>query len=534
MKKTYFNDEMKNGLLKGMKIATESVASTLGPAGRTVLIEKSNGNFVFTKDGISVLKELNDVSDDNLTKLGARLITTASGDANAISGDGSTTTAILTEAIISEGIKAIDKGTNPIKLKQGINNATSDILAEIDNYSIDVDTKDQIERIATISANDDEDLGKLIADCIDKVGENGIITLSDSKTSDMTVEYVEGMKWNNTVVSPYMFTDLENMTVSYENPYILITNKKLSSTNEILPLLDKVNKAGASLVIIAPEISGELLTTLIVNDMKGTLKVIGIKPYGFGDNQTNALEDLAILTGTTVIDENLSMQFNNVFLEDLGSAREVKCDSNSTTIVDGNGDSNAITERINLIKKQISECNSKYEKEKLQDRLAKLDGGVCVINIGAKTESEVKELRDRVEDAVNASRAACEGGIIAGGGSTFAHISKKLENQTFDDDDVKTGYNIVVKAITKPIKQLSENAGICGDVVLNKVQSLESNFGYDVLNDEYCNMLDNGIIDPTKVAKISLENAVSIATLTLTSNCGIVNIKEKQESALNL
>ena len=536
-KKLDFNEEMQKSLLKGVQKISEAVASTLGPAGRTVMIQQSYGAPMITKDGITVAQNVE--LEDPLENLGAQLVKDIASKTNDTAGDGTTTSTVLAEAIVSEGFKAVSKGVNPIDLRRGIDDAVEDVVKALDIFSQEIETKDQIKQVAAISANNDEEIGSIIADAIEKVGSDGVITVEDSKTTSTHVDFVEGMQFDKGYLSVYFCNDKENLKVSFDEPYILIYDKKISSTNEILPILEAVMKTGKPLLIIADDVDGEALTTLVVNSLRGVLQVCAIKAPGFGDRKKAMLQDIAILTGGDLIDESLGMTLEKATMDNLGIAKSVKIDRDSTTIVDGYGDPEAIAQRVAQLRREISECTSDYDKEKHQERLAKLAGGVAVINVGAVTEVELKERKHRVEDSVNSTRAAIEEGIIPGGGTAFTQIAAEMlgtredlhfEQHKMQNDDYEKGYNIVVRAIQKPLKQIAINAGASGEVVVANVASADKGRGYDAHSNTYVNMVEKGIIDPTKVTRYALQNAASIASLILTSNCAITNIPEKKEA----
>ena len=536
-KKLDFNEEMRKGLLTGVEKIAKAVASTLGPAGRTVLIQEQYGSPMITKDGVTVAKNIE--LEDPLENMGAQLVKDIASKTNDIAGDGTTTSTVLAQAIVEEGIKAISAGVNPISLKEGINDAVCDIVDALGAISQEIETKEQIKQVAAISANNDEEIGDIIADAIEKVGADGVITVEDSKTTSTHVDFVEGMQFDRGYTSVYFCNDKENLKVNFEDPYILIYDKKISSTNEILPILDAVVKTGKPLLIIAEDVEGEALTTLVVNNLRGVIQVCAIKAPGFGDRRKAMLQDIAILTGGDLIDEDLGMQLATATMDNLGMAKSVKIDKDNTTIVDGYGDRDEIEKRVNQIRKEIAECTSDYDKEKHQERLAKLAGGVAVINVGAITEVELKEKKHRVEDSVNSTRAAIEEGIIPGGGTAFVQIASEilgvrndlnLQLHEMKNDDYEKGYYIVLRAIQKPLKQIAINAGVSGEVVVSKVAEAKKGTGYDAFRNVYVDMVSEGIIDPTKVARCALQNAASIAGLVLTSNCAITTIPEKKEA----
>lgn len=524
-KKITFNDEMRNSIMKGVNATVDAVAQTLGPAGRTVLIEEQFGNVTVTRDGVTVAKNVQ--FEDKLENMGAQLIKNIASQTDDNVGDGTTTSSVLAQAIIEEGLKALSSGVNPIKLRNGIDYAVGEVVRELKSISKEIDGKDQIAHVATISANNDNKIGAIIADAIEKVGSDGVITVGDSKTIETYTEYVEGMCFDRGYLSPYFCTDRENLTVNYTKPAILVTNKRLSATNDLLPVLEKVQTAGRPLIIIAPEIEGDLLTTLIVNTIRGVLQVCPVKAPGFGDRQKDMLEDIAILTGAQLVNDDLGMRIENTTLDMLGLAESVKVTKDDTTIVGGCGDPTNLETRIAQLKKDVEASTSDYDREKIQERLARLAGGVAVINIGDVSEAAAKEKKYRVEDAVNATRAAIEEGIVPGGGVALAQIAKKLEAPTIEaDEEFLRGYNIVIRALTKPVRQIAENAGLPGEVILMKCQDAEKGHGLNVLTGEWVDMIEAGVIDPTKVTRTALENAASVAALVLVSGSAITVIPD--------
>lgn len=537
-KELTFNEEMRRKLFEGIKLASDAAAETLGPAGRNVLIEKTYGAPLTTKDGVTVLKEIE--LEDPIQNMGAKLVAEASDSANNVAGDGSTTTAILTEAIVEEGLKAVQVGVNPIHLKRGINKAVADTIKELKALAKEIESKEEIVQVASISANNDEEIGALIADAIDKVGSEGVITVGDSRTIETTTTVVEGMAFDRGYISPYFCTDKENLKVELDDAYVLVYNKSISNVNAILPILDKVIKENSSLLIIADDVEGEALAALALNALKGVVRVCAVKAPGFGDRKKAMLEDIATLVGGALVDEEIGYSLERHGIDCLGKAGTVKVDRDTTTIIDGFGDPKLIEDRVNQIKRDVEEATSDYDREKAQERLARLSGGVAVINVGATTEGELKEKKFRLEDSLNATRSAIAEGIIPGGGSALAYISKRLSEKISDVPvELKEGYTIVLNALMKPMKRIAENAGVSGEVVVSK--ALELNpcefdaskvTGYNALTDEYCKMLEAGVIDPVKVTRSALENASSVAILVLTSNCAI-NTKAEDEKPYN-
>lgn len=530
-KKITFDEEMRESLMKGVNKAVDAVAQTLGPAGRTVLIDEAYGSSTVTRDGVTVAKAI--TLEDPLENMGAQLIKNIASQTDDNVGDGTTTSSVLCRAILTEGIKSISAGMNPIMLRNGITSATQKAVEGLKNLSQEIEGKDQIARVATISANNDTSIGELIADAIEKVGADGVITVGESKTTETYTDYVEGMSFDRGFISPYFCTNTEASKVEFEDPLILVTDKKLSSTQTFIPFLEKVLKTGKQLLIIAPEVDGDLLTTLIINNLRGLIKVCAVKAPGFGDRQKDMLEDIAVLVGAQIVKDDLNMRIEDTTIEMLGSATSVKVTKDDTTIVGGAGTSEDIQARISVLRKEILEATSEYDKEKVQERLARLAGGVAVINIGDISEVAAKEKKYRVEDAINAVRAAIEEGVIPGGGTALCQIGRDLKKDCsayFDSSyspDWIRGFNIVVNALSAPVKQIAENAGLSGEVVSNKVEESESGVGFDALVGEFRPMITCGILDPTKVTRCALENAVSVASLILTSGSAITTIPEK-------
>ncbi len=523
-KKITFNEEMRKSLMEGVNKTVDAVAQTLGPAGRTVIIEESYGPATVTRDGVTVAKAI--TLEDPLENMGAQLIKNIASQTDDNVGDGTTTSSILAQSLLKEGVKAVSTGVNPIMLRNGMTEAVTKVVDELKSMSKEIESKEQIERVATISANNDSTIGKLIADAIEKVGSDGVITVGESKTMETYTEYVEGMCFDKGYISPYFCTNQEEMTVEFEKPLILITDKTLANVKEIIPVLEMTAQASRPLLIIAPSVEGELLTTLILNNLRGTIKVCAVKAPGFGDRQKDMIEDVAILTGATAIKQDLDMKFEDVTFEMLGSCKSVKVTKDSTTIVDGEGDSEAIKDRVQAIRRELLESTSDYDKEKLQERIAKLAGGVAVINIGDVSEAASKEKKYRIEDAINAVRAAIEEGIVPGGGTALCQIANKVKVSDDVTDDWKRGFAIVINSLKTPIMQIAENAGLSGEVVADKVGSSPDGVGFNALTGEYVNMIDDGILDPTKVTRCALENASSVASLILTSGSAITTIPE--------
>lgn len=519
-----FDEEMRKSLMKGVEQTVDAVAQTLGPAGRTVLIENSYGPATVTRDGVTVAKAIE--LSDPLENMGAQLIKNIASQTDENVGDGTTTSSVLAKAILEEGVKAVSTGVNPIKLRNGMNEAVKDVVTKLKETAQEIDSKDQITRVAEISANNDPVIGSLIADAIEKVGSDGVITVGESKTTETYIDFVEGMSFDRGYISPYFCTNSDNLTTEYEEPLILVTDKKLGNIQDFVPLLEKVVKTGKQFLIIAPEVEGDLLTTLLVNSLSGLIKVCAVKAPGFGDRQKDMLEDIAILTGATMISEELGTNLKDVNLNELGSASSIKVTKDRTTIIGGEGDPEEIKNRVAQLRTQVGEATSDYDKEKLQERLARLAGGVAVINIGDVSETAAKEKKYRVEDAINAVRAAIEEGIIPGGGTTLCQIATKLKTPVGVDADWLRGYNIVIKALSAPVKQIAQNAGLSGEVIADKVASAKPGKGFNALTGKIVDMITEGVIDPAKVTRCALENAASVASLVLTSGASITAIPE--------
>ena len=524
-KEIKYGAEARAALESGVNQLADTVRVTLGPKGRNVVLDKSYGAPLITNDGVTIAKEIE--LEDAFENMGAQLIREVASKTNDVAGDGTTTATVLAQAMVHEGIKNLAAGANPIVLRKGMKKATETAVKAIQDMSSKVTGKDQIARVAAISASDDE-VGEMVADAMEKVSNDGVITIEESKTMKTELDLVEGMQFDRGYISAYMCTDMEKMEANLEDPYILITDKKLSNIQEILPLLEQVVQAGAKLLIIAEDVEGEALTTLIVNKLRGTFNVVAVKAPGYGDRRKAMLEDIAILTGGQVISEELGLDLKDITMDQLGRAKSVKVQKENTVIVDGMGDKAAIEGRIGQIKAQIEETTSDFDREKLQERLAKLAGGVAVIRVGAATETEMKEAKLRMEDALAATRAAVEEGIIAGGGSAYIHASKEVAKMAEGlEGDEKTGANVVLKALEAPLYHIVANAGLEGSVVVNKVRELEPGQGFDAYTEQYVDMVKAGILDPAKVTRSALQNATSVASTLLTTESVVANIKEE-------
>ena len=509
-------DEARKALEAGVNSLADTVKVTLGPKGRNVVLDKKFGTPLITNDGVSIAKEIE--LDDPFENMGAQLVREVSTKTNDVAGDGTTTATLLAQAMIHEGLKNLAAGANPIVVKKGMAKAVEAAVAEVKKQAKTVDGSKDIARVGAVSSGDEE-IGKLIADAMEKVSADGVITIEESKTADTYSEVVEGMQFDRGYITPYMATDMEKMEANLDDPYILITDKKISVIADILPILEQIVQSGKKLLIIAEDVEGEALSTLIVNRLRGTLNVVCVKAPGFGDRRKEMLQDIAILTGGTVISEEVGLELKSATMDMLGRARQVKVTKENTTIVDGAGDSQAIKDRVGQIRTQISTTTSDYDKEKLQERLAKLAGGVAVIKVGAATETEMKEKKLRIEDALNATRAAVEEGVVAGGGTIFVNVIPAVEALLSSvEGDEKTGVRIVAKALEAPIRQIAANAGLDGSVILEKVRtSGKTGYGFDAYKEEYCDMVSAGIIDPAKVTRSALENAASVSAMVLTT-----------------
>jgi len=522
-----YSSEARQALKKGVDQLASAVKVTLGPKGRNVVIEKKFGSQTVTKDGVTVAKEIE--LEDPFENMGAQMVKEVASKTSDVAGDGTTTATVLAQVIFNEGMKNVTAGANPMDLKRGIDEAVQVVVGELNKMSKTVVDRKEIAQVATISANNDNTVGELIADAMEKVGKDGVITVEEAKTTETNMEVVEGMQFDRGYISPYFVTDPENMETSLEDPSILIHDKKISAMKDLLPILEKVAQMGKPLLIIAEDIEGEALATLVVNKLKGTLKVAAVKAPGFGDRRKDMLEDIAILTGGRVIAEEAGFKLENATLDDLGTAKRVKIDKDNTTLVEGAGSSKDIQGRITQIKKQIENTTSDYDREKLQERLAKLAGGVAVLNVGAPTEIELKEKKARVEDALHATRAAVEEGIVPGGGVALLRTITALEKYK-DKGDKKVGVNIVKRALEEPLRQIVNNAGLEGSVVVEKIKSKTDAYGFNAQTESYGDLIEEGVIDPTKVVRIALENAASVSSLLLTTEA-LVAEKPKEEKA---
>jgi chaperonin GroEL len=524
-----FSTEARARLKRGVDQLADAVKVTLGPKGRNVVIDKKFGSPTVTKDGVTVAKEVE--LDDEIENMGAQMVKEVATKTSDLAGDGTTTATVLAQAIYREGLKSVTAGANPMALKRGIESAVETVVAELKKISVPTSGRKDIRQVATISANGDEEIGEKIADAMDKVGKDGVITVEEAKSLETTLETVDGMQFDRGYLSPYFITDPEKMECTIEDAYILIYDKKVSTMKDLLPVLEKVAQSGRPLLIVAEDVEGEALATLVVNKLRGTLKVCAVKAPGFGDRRKEMLRDIAILTGGQVISEELGLKLENTTLNDLGRAKRVIVDKDNTTLVDGKGKDDQIDGRKAEIKAQIEKSTSDYDKEKLQERLAKLAGGVAVLNVGAATETEMKEKKARVEDALHATRAAVEEGIVPGGGVALLWCQKSLDKTKGHDDDEKTGIEIVRRALEEPIRIIAQNAGAEGAIVVGKVkESKDKTFGYNAQTDKFEDLVAAGVIDPTKVTRTALQNAASIASLLLTTECVVVEKKEKEKS----
>ena len=523
-KEIKYGSEARAALERGVNQLADTVKVTLGPKGRNVVLDKSYGAPLITNDGVTIAKEIE--LEDAFENMGAQLVKEVATKTNDVAGDGTTTATVLTQAMVQEGMKNLEAGANPIVLRRGMKRATDKAVEALKDMSQKVKGKEQIAKVAAISAGDEE-VGNLVADAMEKVTNDGVITIEESKTMQTELDLVEGMQFDRGYLSAYMCTDMDKMEAVLDDPYILITDKKISNIQDILPLLEKIVQAGARLLIIAEDVEGEALTTLIVNKLRGTFNVVAVKAPGYGDRRKAMLEDIAILTGGQVISSDLGLELKDTTIDMLGRAKSVKVQKENTVIVDGAGDKDAIAGRVSQIRGQIDETTSEFDKEKLQERLAKMAGGVAVIRVGAATETEMKEAKLRMEDALNATRAAVEEGIIAGGGSAYIHASKKVAEfvDTLEGDE-KTGAKIILKALEAPLAQIAKNAGLEGAVIVNKVRESEVGTGFDAYNETYVDMVEKGILDPAKVTRSALQNATSVASTLLTTESVVSTIKE--------
>ena len=523
-KEIKYGVEARKALEAGVNKLADTVRVTIGPKGRNVVLDKSFGAPLITNDGVTIAKEIE--LEDPFENMGAQLLKEVATKTNDVAGDGTTTATVLAQAMVNEGMKNLAAGANPIVLRKGMKKATDEAVKAIAEMSEPISSKDQIARVAAISAASDE-VGEMVADAMEKVTNDGVITIEESKTMKTELDLVEGMQFDRGYISAYMCTDMEKMEATLDDPYILITDKKIANINDILPLLEQIVKTGAKLLIIAEDIEGEALTTLIVNKLRGTFSVVGVKAPGYGDRRKEMLKDIAILTGGTVISDELGLDLKDATMEQLGRAKSVKVQKENTIIVDGCGDKKAIADRVAQIKAQIEETTSDFDREKLQERLAKMAGGVAVIRVGAATEAEMKEAKMRMEDALSAAKAAVEEGIIAGGGSAYVHAAAEVQKVVDGlEGDEKTGGRIVLKALEAPLFHIAANAGLEGSVIINKVKESPVGVGYDAYNEEYVDMVEAGILDPAKVTRSALQNATSVASTLLTTESAVANIKE--------
>jgi len=526
-KQIKYDEDARRALLRGIDKLADTVKVTLGPKGRNVVLDKKFGTPTVTNDGVTIARDIE--LEDPFENMGAQLIKEVATKTQDVAGDGTTTATLLAQAIIHEGMKNVVAGANPMIMRKGIEKAVKAVVEELKTFSKPVETKEAIAQVASISA-DDEEIGELIAEAMEKVGKDGVITVEESKSMGTTLEVVEGMEFDRGYISPYMVTDTEKMEAVLDDPYILITDKKISSVQDLLPILEKIVQQGKKLLIIAEDVEGEALATLVVNKLRGTLTCVAVKAPGFGDRRKAMLEDIAILTGGQVISEDLGIDIKNIDINMLGQARQVRVDKENTTIVDGAGDKENIKKRINSIKAQIEETTSDFDREKLQERLAKLAGGVAVIQVGAATETELKEKKTRIEDALSATRAAVEEGIVPGGGTAFIDALPALDRLQAEGDEL-VGINIVKKALEEPVKQIAKNAGYEGAIVVEKVKASDKGIGFDARRGEYGGMISKGIVDPTKVTRSTLQNAASIAAMVLTTEAVVTEIPEKEKNA---
>ncbi len=518
-----FSEDARRSLLKGVDKLADTVKTTIGPKGRNVVLEQSYGTPDITNDGVTIAKSIE--LKNHFENMGAQLVSEAAQKTNDIAGDGTTTATVLTQAIVREGMKNVTAGANPVGLRRGIEKATKVAVDELHKISHPVDSKEQIANVAAVSSASKE-VGELIADAMEKVGHDGVITIEDSRGIDTELSVVEGMQFDRGYLSQYMVTDNDKMEADLDNPYILITDKKISNIQDILPLLQEIVQQGKPLLIIADDVTGEALPTLVLNKIRGTFNVVAVKAPGFGDRRKEMLQDIAVLTGGTVISEDLGLELKDTKIDQLGQARRVTVTKDSTTIVDGAGSKDAIKEREETIKHQIEDSTSDFDKKKLRERLAKLTGGVAVIHVGAATETELKERRYRIEDALNSTRAAVDEGYVAGGGTALVNVESAVREAKGDTPDEQTGINIVLRALSAPVRQIADNAGKDGSVILNKLENEKPEIGYNAATDEWVNMVDAGIIDPTKVTRTALQNAASIAGLLLTTEAVVADIPE--------
>jgi len=528
-KQLLYSEEARRAILRGVEQLSRAVKVTLGPKGRNVVLDKKFGSPTITKDGVTVAKEIE--LQDPYENMGAEMVKEVASKTSDTAGDGTTTATLLTEAIFREGLKNVTAGANPMALKRGIEKTVAAVVEELKKLSKKVEGKKEISQVASIAANNDQTIGDLIAEAMEKVGKDGVITVEEAKSTATTLDVVEGMQFDQGYLSPYFVTDAERMEATLEDPFILICEKKVSSMKDLLPMLERVAKTGRPLLIISEETEGEALATLVVNKLRGTLSACAVKAPGYGDRRKAMLEDIAVLTGGRAITEDLGIKLENITLEDMGRAKRITVDKENTTIIEGAGKTAAINGRISQIKKQIEDSDSDYDKEKLQERLAKLSGGVAVINVGAATETEMKEKKARVEDALHATRAAVEEGIVPGGGVALLRCIKSLDKLSLEGDEA-VAISIIRRALEEPLRQIAENSGAEGSVVVQRVKSEKTNIGFDADKGEYADMIQSGVIDPTKVTRTALQNAASIAALMLTTETVVTDIPEKEKEQI--
>jgi chaperonin GroEL len=529
-KELKFREEARGAMLKGVDILANAVGVTLGPKGRNVVIGRSFGSPTITKDGVTVAKEIE--LKDNYQNMGAQMVKEVATKTNDIAGDGTTTATVLAQAIFREGVKNVTAGANPMSLQRGIQLATERAVEEIKKQAAEVKDKEELANVASVSANNDRKIGDLIAEAMEQVGKDGVVTVEESKTMQTSLDLVEGMQFDRGYLSPYFMTDPNRLEAVLDEPYILICEKKVSSMRDLLPILEQVVQQGRPFLIIAEDVEGDALATLVVNKLRGTIKVCAVKSPAFGDRRKAMLEDIAVLTGGRVITEDIGIKLENVSIEDLGTAKRVIVDKDDTTIVEGAGEASAIDGRIQTIRRQIDDTTSDYDREKLQERLAKLAGGVAVVKVGASTETEMKEIKMRVEDALNATKAAAQEGIVAGGGVALLRASQMLDEIQSDDLDVLTGIKITKRAMQEPLRRIAQNAGVDGSIIVGRVLSGEGYFGYNAATGKYEDLVSTGIIDPAKVVRTALQNAASIAGLMLTTDALLTDAPEKKKAAM--
>ncbi len=524
-----FSEDARRSMQRGVDTLADVVKVTLGPKGRNVVLDKKFGAPLITNDGVTIAREIE--LEDQFENMGAQLVKEVATKTNDVAGDGTTTATLLAQAIIREGLKNVTAGANPMQVRNGIKMAVDTAVESIKKISRPVEGKEDIARVASVSASDEE-VGKLVSDAMEKVGNEGVITVEESKSMGTELDVVEGMQFDRGYLSPYMVTDTEKMEAVLDNPYILITDKKISNIQEILPVLEQIVQSGRKLLLIAEDVEGEALATLVVNRLRGTFTCVAVKAPGFGDRRKEMLQDIAILTGGTVISEELGYELKEATVDMLGQAESVKVSKENTTIVNGRGSKEEISNRVAVIKSQIEETTSDFDREKLQERLAKLAGGVAVVKVGAATETELKEKKLRIEDALNATKAAVEEGIVPGGGTAYINVIKDVAALTSNDPDTQVGINIIVKALEEPMRQIAYNAGVEGSVIIERVRNSEVGVGYDARNDQYVNMIKAGIVDPTKVTRSALQNAASVASTFLTTEAAVTDIPEKNPAPM--